>query len=144
MMEEHIRQKHTDFPCNFCNKLFKKHLLKGHMETCDHRLRQCPYCELEVEDCEMGSHLKQCGSKTEVCFICNKIFLVREMTGHIKLCENNILNQNQPVLNNENDFKQTSSISEESSNKLERLDSVTEALIKFAQMEEDMKLASEL
>ena len=152
MMDEHIRQKHTDFPCKLCQKLFKKDLLKDHMEVCEHRLRQCPYCELEVEDCEMNAHIKQCGAHTEVCSYCNKTYLVREMNGHVKLCEKNNSQQDPNSYNKEFESKQVSTfknefeskVSDDSINNLERLDSVTEAMIKFAQMEEDIRLASEM
>ncbi len=151
VMDEHIQQKHTDFPCQFCQKLFKKDLLKDHLEVCEHRLRQCPYCELEVEDCEMGNHIKQCGAHTEVCCYCNKTFLVRELNGHVKLCEknktqdaytNNLDFVSEQVSNFKHEFE--SKVSEDLINNLERLDSVTEAMIKFAQMEEDMRLAAEM
>ena len=150
MIDEHKKQKHTDFPCPLCKRLFKKVQLKDHAEVCERRLRQCIYCELEVEDCEMGVHMKVCGNKTDNCNFCFKTFYVKELNGHYKLCDKNPEKKKK----NEQKFEDFSYLDEDyglssknnipSDVNLEKLDSVTEDLIKQLQYEDDLKLAAEM
>lgn len=156
-LDEHNRQKHVDFPCSFCKKLYKKFAIKDHMDVCPRQLIQCSYCELEVEGCELNSHLKNCGSHTDSCSFCLKTFLVRELNGHLRLCGKNPENLNKHKKNNyqDNGFdsKGNSNLNSftcgtvdlnKNQYNLDGLDFETMDLIKRLQNEDDHRLAEEL
>ena len=81
--EQHIKEKHTEKECEYCNKKFKPDLFEEHKKNCNCRLVECQYCELKVQFNELKEHEYLCGSKTRKCINCGKLIPLKDYNEHM-------------------------------------------------------------
>ena len=146
MIDEHNRQKHTDFPCILCKKMFKKNVLKEHELACPKRLKQCQFCEMEMQENELKNHQSTCGSHTDACQYCQKMMLVKNIENHLLTCEKNYERIDTKPINNKKTPNNNFNNNNESINKIDfdGLDSETQELLRKMQEEDDQKYAMEM
>lgn len=147
MIDEHNRQKHTDFPCITCKKMFKKNVLKEHELACPKRLKQCRYCEMEMQECELKNHQSTCGSHTDACQYCQKTMLVKNIDNHLLNCEKNperIDTKKGNIKKNNNDNFNNINNPNIIKENYDGLDNETIELLKKLQFEDDQKFAMEM
>jgi hypothetical protein len=89
-LEKHIKDKHTEVDCPFCNKTFpNNNKLKGHVNSCiDNRTAQvhCNKCSQAFTRFEMKRHKQQCQKKMD--FKCEECGLIGsteiEISSHMR------------------------------------------------------------
>ena len=42
----------------------------------------CPFCELDMPQCDLGNHKDFCGTRTELCVICNQYIMHKDQNRH--------------------------------------------------------------
>ncbi|KAM9318352.1 XIAP-associated factor 1 [Pholidichthys leucotaenia] len=86
-LQQHMKDQHTLVRCSKCDEKMQRCQLSDHEKnTCNKRLQNCVFCELEVPWKDLEEHTDVCGSRTERCEDCGQYVLLRNQPDHALTC----------------------------------------------------------